>query len=272
MTLRRKSDSGFGELDTTVLPLALTKGSVATDPITRRQALVIEDINAKLEASREAAHLRGQVEHLTKLAYFDNLTGLPNQRRLEESFNEAVSKNEKMVLLFVDLNKFKQINDTYGHKIGDEALKLAAKTLASLTRATDIITHIPDHHSPEEGTHLPIRYAGDEFIILFTGATLENLQNKIGAVKNAFDNLKLKVGDEEIAVGASIGAYEYTPGDTLEYCKNQADIAMYADKKASKTQTTAEFDRYATGYPKQNSSVIPSWNYLSVLTPKLDIN
>ncbi len=196
----------------------------------------------------ENQQLREEINILYKKAYFDKLTGLPNQRLLEDSFDGAVSKGDNIVLLFIDLNKFKQINDTYGHDVGDEALKLASKTLASLTRSTDVIAHVSKENEAFEN-HLPVRYAGDEFIILFTGATLDDLQKKIISVKEAFSTLSFKVGNDNVAVGASIGAYERQEGDTLEHCKKQADLAMYADKRASRLDTTTlSFARYAAGY------------------------
>ncbi len=236
--LRRRSDTDDGQPD-------LSAPATPLDPVEKRHIALL---NQHIERSRALADAQAEIQRLYELAYFDKLTGLANQRLLETSFDEAVAKDEKIVLLFIDLNKFKQINDTHGHDVGDEALKLASKTLASLTRSTDVIAHIyEDKAGPQN--HLPVRYAGDEFIILFTGATLPDLQRKITEVKKAFSNLSLKVGEENVPVGASIGAYEYQKGDTLEHCKKQADIAMYADKKASRLDsTTLAFGRFSSGY------------------------
>ena len=252
---RRKSDTGYGELDlgTPTSPIP------SNDPIeTRYSALFnqhLKNINSQIDMRAENAVLRAENEQLRadvntlyKKAYFDKLTGLPNQRLLEDSFQEAVKRDDNIVLLFIDLNKFKQINDTYGHDVGDEALKLASNKLVSLTRSTDIVALISEEKEDPQ-THLPVRYAGDEFIILFTGATLADLQRKIQDVKNTFATLSFKSDDQEIPVGASIGAYEYKKGDTLEHCKKEADKAMYADKRASRLDgTSLVFGRMAAPY------------------------
>lgn len=272
--LRRKSDAGSGELDLQLPPAPV----VNTNPIeTHANAHLqqrIDRLNRALLATHENEILREQNQRLQeenaklfKQAYFDKLTGLPNQRLLEKSFEEAVDSGESMVLLFIDLNKFKQINDTYGHNVGDDALKLASNTLASLTRATDVVANISEEKEDPK-THLPVRYAGDEFIILFRGTTLNDLKNKIEDVKTTFKTLSLQVGEDTIPVGASIGAYQYQKGDTLEHCKEQADLEMYKDKKASRINTANNpYSRSLTGYfmPASTNSYIPTTTGYSAL-------
>ncbi|OFW88374.1 MAG: hypothetical protein A3B66_09385 [Alphaproteobacteria bacterium RIFCSPHIGHO2_02_FULL_46_13] len=273
---RRRSDIGSQNPNLSTGEDDLQK----TDPIERRyQTLLtqhLSNLNAQIDLSHANAKLRAENERLKedvsalyRKAYFDELTGLPNQRLLKDSFDQAVATGDNIVLLFIDLNKFKYINDTFGHHIGDEALKLASNTLASLTRSTDVIAPIYEVRKNPQN-HLPVRYAGDEFIILFRGTTLEDLQKKISDVKNAFSTLTLNVGDTKIPVNASIGAYEYQKGDTLDHCKKQADIAMYAEKKSSKLDSTSlPFGRFAgyilpasTGYVPTTTgySLIPQYN------------
>lgn len=220
-------------------------------------------LNQHIEHSKALAKQGAEIERLYELAYFDKLTGLANQRLLEETFNAAVKKKEKIVLIFIDLNKFKQINDTYGHHVGDAALKLASQTLVSLTRPTDVIAHI-DSEERQSNKNLPVRYAGDEFILLFTGVTLEDLRKKVIDVKTAFSTLTLKIEDDNIPVGASVGAYAYKTGDSLEHCKKQADEAMYADKKASRelskiSTTSKQFGWFAPGYTMRNFAAQDSY-------------
>lgn len=273
---RRKSDIGSNELSLDVGG----SPSQELDPIQQRYQTFFEqhikDLNIQISLSHENARLQSENERLKedvsalyKKAYFDKLTGLPNQRLLEDRFDEAVAMGDNIVLLFIDLNRFKQINDNYGHHIGDDALKLAANALVSLTRSTDVIAPIYEVREDPQN-HLPVRYAGDEFIILFTGVTIEDLQNKISDVKKSFSTLTLKVGESEIPVNASIGAYEYQRGDTLDHCKKQADIAMYAEKKLNKLDSTSlPFGRFAgyilpasTGYVPTTTgySLIPQYN------------
>jgi GGDEF domain-containing protein len=256
---RRKTDSAFAALDQTKPALALDIDLTESSDLIelRYQALRkqhIASLNYAISQSKIIDALKTENERLYKLAYFDKLTGLPNQRLLEDSFEQAATNGDKIVLVFIDLNKFKKINDTYGHAIGDEALKLASKTLLSMTRQNDIVAHIDEVTLIEENQtkHLPVRYAGDEFVILFIGTTSSELSNKVSQIKNAFAQLRLKLGPEhgniEIPVGASIGAYERQEGDTLDTCKKNADAAMYADKSAGNTQNKLDFSSFARGY------------------------
>lgn len=225
---RRKTDIGLGEV---ALNVATAPPSLSHDPVEKQHLALV---NRYLEKTKALEEARAQIEYLYNLAYTDDLTGLANKRLLKDAFEEAAARNEKIVLLFIDLNKFKNINDTYGHDVGDKTLKLVARTLASLTRPTDVIAHIDQN----PGNNLPVRYAGDEFIMLFTGVTLEDLQRKITDLKTTFSSLSLTEEGQEIAVRASIGAYEYQKDDTLEHCQKQADIAMYADKERDKQKNT----------------------------------
>lgn len=272
---RRRSDNSFNDVDSTILPLSATEVS---DPAQRRH---LDLLNQHIARTQELAAANAEIIRLTNLAYFDGLTGLANQRLLETTFDAAMQKkgraqenghDENVVIVFIDLNKFKQINDTYGHDVGDEALKLAARTLASVTRSTDVIAHIHEH-GDVSNDNLPVRFAGDEFIILFTGASLDALQNKIALIKNSFSHLTLKVGDVDVPVGASIGAYECQVGDSLKHCKKQADIAMYKDKEAGRDTPLSSFTRFASGYiMPQTASVVPSFgnNPFQVASRKIE--
>lgn len=251
---RRKSDTKPGHIEQILEDYP--RPALPRDPLESRHIAMVNQLLAGVH-ELDAAH--EEIRHLTRLAYTDKLTELANQRRLEEAFDEAVEKNDQIVLLFIDLNKFKAINDTYGHGVGDEALRLVAKKLESLARRTDVIARIDENKTDEEH-RLPVRYAGDEFIILFTGATLKDLQHKVADVKEALSNLSLQVGNQVIPVTASVGAYERQPGDNLETCKKNADAEMYADKEANRNNIThIPFSRFAANYimPPATTGYIP---------------
>jgi diguanylate cyclase (GGDEF)-like protein len=111
---------------------------------------------AVLRAQSDAEAASRALEELLRSAGLDALTALPNRVRLLDRFAGAIAHakrhGRRMALLFLDLNNFKQINDTLGHAVGDEVLKLAAQRLASLVREEDTVS----------------RYGGDEFLILLT--------------------------------------------------------------------------------------------------------
>ncbi len=156
---------------------------------------------------------------LKKLAHYDYLTGLANRSLYHDRLNQALLRakrnNNQCALLFLDLDKFKPINDEYGHEVGDEILQVVASRLKNLVRTHDTIA----------------RLGGDEFVII-----IEELhQNSHAAelAKKVIDSLSqpCKVGDLELHIGCSIGISIYPADgqDAITLTRN-ADIAMYAAK------------------------------------------
>ena len=162
-------------------------------------------------------------QRIERLAYHDGLTGLPNRtaflERLKTAIGRAESQRQRMALLFIDCDNFKQINDTLGHDAGDEFLKQRAVCMRDSLRPDDTLA----------------RLGGDEFTIL-----LENLPDEATAahvarriLKNLNDPMRLM--GQEIFGGASIGI-AFNRGDevTAESMLRNADTAMYQIKTASK--------------------------------------
>ncbi len=175
--------------------------------------IVLHDITDRKEA--EAA-----VEHM---AYHDPLTGLPNRQMYRERLNEALARakrNRQLVaVLFLDLDRFKIINDTLGHTVGDQCLKEAGKRLLRCVRDTDMVA----------------RLGGDEFTILLEG--LEKIE-RVRRVCNevvASLNRPFHINGEEFFSPASIGVSCYPgDGDDEETLIKQADTAMYHAKASGK--------------------------------------
>ncbi len=157
-------------------------------------------------------------------AYHDALTGLPNRELLFDRLNMAIAQAQrtknKLAVMFLDLNGFKNVNDSYGHRVGDQVLSLLAKRLKNFTRKGDTISRI----------------GGDEFIILIT------LYKGIEVVYTLADKLlkliktPIMVGDLVISVGVSIGISIY-PDDALSSNQliKKADKAMYYIKSKDKS-------------------------------------
>ena len=158
-------------------------------------------------------------EEINRLAFYDSLTNLPNRRlfydRLEQAIKKADRAEFKVALLFIDLDKFKEVNDTLGHSMGDLLLVEAARRIGGCVRETDTLA----------------RLGGDEFIVIL--AELDD----IGSVERVAENIlrilaePFRLGDDVAYVSASIGITLY-PDDatgTEELLKN-ADQAMYAAK------------------------------------------
>jgi len=171
--------------------------------------------------------LRTATAQLENLVRVDELTGLMNRRAINEVGRQEIARSRRasqpISLLFLDLDKFKQINDTYGHAAGDEALKLVARLIQTKTRAYD---HIG-------------RWAGDEFILLLPGTNEEQAQVVSRRIQEGFKDqpLALPSGDR-LTLHPSIGAWTATPkvGDEIDIdaLVQVADDAMYKIKQAGK--------------------------------------
>jgi len=152
-------------------------------------------------------------------ARYDSLTGLPNRFYFSERLNDIIKHseryNEKIALLFIDLDRFKQVNDSLGHKIGDMLLKGVAERIASLTRQTDILA----------------RVGGDEFVQVLS--KINERQDAALAARRLINEVSkpYNIEGNELYVGASIGIC-LLPDDTRDPMKIQkyADIAMYYAK------------------------------------------
>ncbi|HDC4405433.1 TPA: diguanylate cyclase [Enterobacter cloacae] len=165
---------------------------------------------------------RKQREHAVWLhANFDALTGLPNRRllvnRLELALTQARADRKEVALLFIDLDRFKPVNDMYGHAVGDELLRLVAHRLQSVLREGDTVA----------------RLGGDEYIVLLPGLQANDPLRKETAEKiNSVLSQSFMINDHVITVSGSIGAATYPHDATdVETLLNTADKAMYITKK-----------------------------------------
>jgi diguanylate cyclase (GGDEF)-like protein len=175
--------------------------------------ITLHDISAKKNIEKEMEHL----------ARHDPLTTLPNRTMLKEGFNEAMiqarEKNKMLAVLFVDLDRFKFINDTLGHVIGDELLKQIANRMRVIIRKEDIIARI----------------GGDEFLILLHD--INEINDAVKVAQNILTVLEpaLRVDGNEIHITGSIGISFYPhDGKTTESLLKNADTAMYRAKQQGK--------------------------------------
>lgn len=167
--------------------------------------------------------LEDQIEHNKYLALHDELTGLPNRRlfldRLALSLERARRMESKAALLVIDLNHFKQVNDSLGHHAGDLLLKKVSEIFSSRVRRSDTVA----------------RTGGDEFSLILEEPT--NRSNAKLVAKSLMEMLQvpLEVGDHTVQVGASIGVAVY-PDDAadIESLCIAADLRMYDTKNESR--------------------------------------
>lgn len=193
-------------------------------------------INVILDAKQSPSHYvcafsditekKKSEEDLWELANHDILTGLPNRgyfrKTLDKALNNAIRTNENVVLLFIDLDRFKQVNDTLGHETGDELLRNVARLLSKVARKSDYAA----------------RLGGDEFAIILEG--IADKQHIERIVRNLVEKFVtgLLVDDKDTGVGLSIGISVF-PTDTT----NSDDLIHFADTAMyfSKTNGTNQY-------------------------------
>jgi diguanylate cyclase (GGDEF)-like protein/PAS domain S-box-containing protein len=163
-------------------------------------------------------------EQLRKLAFHDPLTLLANRsllwNRVEHALALAQRSQQLVAVMFLDLDNFKNINDSLGHDSGDRFLQAAAQRLVKATRPSDTVA----------------RLGGDEFAILLEGLRGEQDVERIAAPISAAFNRPLLLDGREIETSASIGVACSRPGDDAEQLLRNADIAMYHAKAAGKAR------------------------------------
>lgn len=164
-----------------------------------------------------------RIQELERLSMTDELTGVTNRRGFLKSFNRELDRVERGqsqggLLIMIDLDNFKAINDNYGHDAGDMALKIVASTLANDIRLMDIVS----------------RMGGDEFIISFANTDRQAALERAQYLIKKLNNLSFVWNGEEISVRASLGLREYKKGCKAHKIFSDADKDMYENKKQIK--------------------------------------
>lgn len=171
---------------------------------------------------RDISERTRQNERIQELIYRDDLTRLPNRRMLNEHLTHMLEQRprENLAVLFVDLDRFKNVNDVYGHRIGDELLIIAAERMQKLLRETDFLA----------------RQSGDEFVIILPESTGYRAGNTAHSLVEILNEL-ITIEKNELFISASIGISVYPEdGKTAEDLLKHADTAMYKAKSSGANQ------------------------------------
>lgn len=187
------------------------------------------DIRGVVLNARDVSERKLLEAQLRHQALHDPLTGLPNRRRFRQRYDAMPdSERDEASVLFLDLDGFKLVNDSFGHHAGDELLRYVAERIGSCLRQGDVLA----------------RQGGDEFLILYVGDGAE-LANAIGSVLQP----PFTVAALEVFVTASIGVVSQLNNLDAEQVAQRADIAMYEAKRAGKAQAVAFADDMMAGAP-----------------------
>lgn len=158
-----------------------------------------------------------EIARLSRLTRLDPLTGALNRRGLEEGYAPAsVPTDEKrMAVLMVDIDRFKSINDTHGHLVGDEVLRRIARQLSRLLRTSDAI----------------VRYGGEEFLLLLADVTLSEAMRVAERARRAIEDQTILVGEAQLHVTVSMGVEAQRLREPLGATVERADAALYRAKR-----------------------------------------
>ncbi len=174
-------------------------------------------------------------EQIHSLAYYDHVTGLPNRALLFDRLNAALDRSSRMekkfAVLFLDLDRFKLVNDTLGHDAGDELLSQVSIRLSETLRENDIVSRLPID-SDTVGTHTIARLGGDEFVVLLSEISqVEDAAVVARRIANSIaETYDIDGSVVNISTTIGISIYPNDGGDAESLIKN-ADIAMYHAKK-----------------------------------------
>jgi diguanylate cyclase (GGDEF)-like protein len=175
------------------------------------------DFSKKIEEMRI---LQVRAEEFARLALVDSLTGLSNRRVMEGRLASEAARSERyghpLTVISFDLDKFKQINDTYGHAAGDQVLREFARRLTSTIRKSDIAA----------------RMGGDEFLILLPECDTGQVQTLLDRLRP----METEYGGTKIPICFSAGWVGYEKGETTEQFLERADRTLYAEKRSGKAR------------------------------------
>jgi len=177
--------------------------------------------------NKTVINARRQLKEMRQIADTDTLTGIGNRKFIEGRLHAAIAEcnhnNNSAALLFIDIDKFKQFNDTYGHLTGDKVLRMVAHTLRNTLRSTDSVG----------------RWGGEEFAVILNNVTdREDLYEIADKVRALVERSRLDIENQNLTVTVSVGATTFIPGDTPESFLHRADMLMYQSKENGRNRVT----------------------------------
>lgn len=201
-------------------------GGAATDAVMRITTAMldrVENAESQLEvATREASDLRAKLEEARDNARRDPLTGLPNRRAFEECYAEHLAKGDKLCLAVCDIDRFKLVNDGFGHAVGDRVLKAIADVLQA-----------------ECNGHMVARYGGEEFVVLFAGVATDKAQHMLESAREIVARKRYRLRESDVPLGEVTFSAGLTAAGAAEEVGDvfvRADRLLYAAKADGRNQ------------------------------------
>lgn len=187
-------------------------------------------LKAKLdEANIEMAALRDELSKTKELASTDALTGLLNRRAFDIELSNLVNNaaNQDHCLMILDLDHFKNVNDTFGHLVGDKVIRYTAALLKK---------HMAEHHHPA-------RYGGEEMAVIMPNTELNTALKIAEKIRESLASSQLKQKNNEVSIGkitVSIGVTSLTTEDTVDSFIERADSALYSAKETGRNKVVSK--------------------------------
>lgn len=208
----REAEDADGVIDQSIVTTSLTKIVTANEMLQKKLEKAEKQIKA--QAAEIAIH--------ESEARTDSLTGLANRRAFDDElgrrFAEWERKNTPFCLVILDVDHFKNFNDTHGHQAGDEVLKHVAASMKGTTRTMDI----------------PCRYGGEEFAVVLPATTLDDAMPLAERVRAGIEKEVIKHEGKELKVTASVGVAQIDKIDDAKNILRRADEALYSSKDAGR--------------------------------------
>lgn len=210
----------------------------------------VEESNSELsqqleKAKQEANELRERLETAEREATRDVLTGLYNRKYLDKALQALHRQYERTGALFsvimLDIDRFKKINDTYGHKVGDKVLEFIGQTLTGSVKGRDV----------------PARYGGEEFIVLLPATGREDACKLAESIRKQVSGKTLKITKTQKTIGVitlSCGVAQVSEGDTSDSLVDRADQALYLAKENGRDNVKSEKDLPPERQPREASA------------------
>lgn len=265
------SNSGLASLDDDSTTRAFQKSANpnSDNQIMERGLKAIEDITDTQQKEAILAlfarlcedndTLRSRTNPKNSTAHLiDPVTKGPNRVAIEEGLKEAIAQNEVVTLGFIDLDKFKAINDILGHAAGDAALRKVADFLRHSIRETDLVARASNTTAEISRSKKPSqpniggRWGGDEFVVMFRiegndpneiAASRLGIERRLAQMQHDLDQLTFEYEGKTHPVRGSMGFYHCEAGMRVELCLAAVDTRMYKIKKERKAAERAEIER-----------------------------
>ena len=200
---------------------------VRASPVRNELGTVVGAVETFIDLSDRVA-IEQHVDDLRKLAMLDELTGLANRRYVDMILRSRLDEHQRygwqLGVIFADIDKFKAVNDTYGHAVGDRVLRMVAQTLVATSRSSDLVG----------------RLGGEEFVTVLASIDTAQLLRVADRYRALVQQSSVRLPERRLSVTLSVGATLAVPEDTVDTLLARADELMYRSKQGGRNRVSSD--------------------------------